>query len=85
MFEATGMGACLLNDNGNNLNDIFEVDREIVTYKSEEECMEKLDYLIQNPKEAEKIGEAGKKRTLKDHTLQKRCSELSMHIEKLFD
>ena len=47
--------------------------------------MEKLDYLIQNPKEAEKIGEAGKKRTLKDHTLQKRCSELSMHIEKLFD
>ena len=85
MFEATGMGACLLNDNGYNLNDIFEVDREIVTYKSEEECMEKLDYLIQNPKEAEKIGEAGKKRTLKDHTLQKRCSELSMHIEKLFD
>ena len=34
MFEATGVGTCLLTDTGNNLPDLFEEDREVVTYRT---------------------------------------------------
>ena len=85
MFEATGMGACILNDSGGNIQDIFEEDAEIVTYSSNEECIEKLTYLLNHPEQAREIGEAGQRRTLKDHSLQKRCEEISLTIQALFN
>tara|TARA_B100001093_G_C26857837_1_gene1028290 strand:+ start:4285 stop:5412 length:1128 start_codon:yes stop_codon:yes gene_type:complete len=85
MFEATGMGTCLLNDKGNNLSDIFEDDKEIVTYSSSDECIEKLTYLHNNPKVAKVIACAGQKRTLSEHSLQKRCEQLSHTIQSLFN
>ena len=34
MFEATGMGSCLLNDYGSNLSELFEDGKEISSKKS---------------------------------------------------
>jgi spore maturation protein CgeB len=85
MFEATGMGACILNDSGDNMQDIFEEDSEIVTYSSDEECIEKLTYLLNHPEKARETGEAGQKRTLKDHSLQERCEAISLTIQALFN
>ena len=48
MFEATGVGSCLVTDNGNNLDDLFEKDSEIVTYSSYDEAKEKISYLLSN-------------------------------------
>jgi len=83
MFEATGMGSCLLTDSGNNLSDIFEDGREVISYDSREDCLEKLNFLKENHKVAKEIGEAGKQRVLKDHSLQKRCELINEIVQEI--
>ena len=82
LFEATGMGSLLLTDQKENLSDLFEIDREIVTYNCKEEALEKYDYLINNPKEIEKIAKCGQLRTLKEHTYDLRIKELIEILKK---
>jgi len=84
MFEVTGVGSVLLTDNKKNMKDLFDTDREIVTYNNTEECVEKAKWLIQNPLKAEEIAKAGQLRTLKDHTVKKRAEQLhNLIIENL--
>ncbi len=72
LFEATGAGTCLVTDWKKNMSDLFELDKEVVTYKSVDECLEKVKWLLANPNEAKKIAKAGQDRTLKDHTIKNR-------------
>jgi len=81
MFETTGVGGCLLTDTGNNLTKLFEADTEVVTYKSVDECVEKVSYLRDNVKVRDDIARAGQKRTLEQHTTYHRCLE----IQELLD
>ncbi|MBI4931503.1 MAG: glycosyltransferase family 1 protein [Bacteroidetes bacterium] len=74
LFEATGTGTCLVTDWRENLTDLFDVEKEIVTYKSAEECMDKVKWLLNNPDEREKIAKAGQERTLKYHTVENRAA-----------
>lgn len=67
LFEVTGVGSCLLTDWKSNLPEYFDVDREIVAFRSVEECIEKLKYLVANPGVAGQIAERGQRRTLRDH------------------
>jgi len=76
LFEATGMGCCLITDFKQNMNELFEVDKEVIVYKTVDECIEKIKWLMTNKKECEAIAGAGQKRTLADHTVQRRCTEL---------
>lgn len=69
LFEATGAGTCLVTDWQEDLNEYFEVDREVVTFRSIEECVEKIRYLLDHDKEREEIARRGQERTLKDHRL----------------
>lgn len=83
LFESTGVGSCLLTDWKPNLKDLFEVDTEVVTYKSIDECVEKAKWLINHPLECKQIALAGQQRTLKDHTLEQRVYILSEAIQQL--
>ncbi|PKK99893.1 MAG: hypothetical protein CVV56_09010 [Tenericutes bacterium HGW-Tenericutes-1] len=76
LFEATGMGACLVTDWKENLHTLFEPEKEVVTYRCADELVEKVTYLLENDKECQKIARAGQKRTLKEHTYQNRMKEL---------
>ena len=80
MFQTTGMGSCLVNDFGNNLSDLFEPDFEIVIYKSTEEAIEKIKFLLENDNYRKQIAESGQLRTLKDHTAFKRCEQINEWI-----
>ena len=51
---------------------IFEENREIITYESKEEALDKYNYLINHPDELDKIAKAGQLRTLKEHTYENR-------------
>tara|TARA_Y100001954_G_scaffold234127_1_gene288929 strand:+ start:4729 stop:5889 length:1161 start_codon:yes stop_codon:yes gene_type:complete len=82
LFEATGVGACLLTDWKENIQDFFEPDYEIVTFKSVDECLDKAKYLLENETERDKIAAAGQKKTLENFTLQKRCDDLDLIIRK---
>jgi hypothetical protein len=81
MYEATGVGTCLLTDTGPNIGDLFEADREVVTYKSYPELLEKVRYLRDHPAEARQVAEAGRRRTLRDHTVGKRVEHIDQLIQ----
>lgn len=80
MFEATGVGTCLLTDAKPNLGDLFEDGKEVVSWRTPEECAEKARWLLDHPEEAEAIGKAARARALKSHTIPMRAAEL----EQLF-
>lgn len=77
LYEATGMGACLITDWKSNLSDLFEIDQEIVAYSSAGECTEKVNYLLENDNVRKDIARTGQKRTLKDHTYENRLERLN--------
>jgi len=76
LFESTGVGACLLTDWKQNLTGYFDLDREIVTYKSADECIEKAQWLLAHQDEATRIGEAARRKCTSFHTFENRVSLL---------
>jgi spore maturation protein CgeB len=76
LYEATGVGAMLITEKKDNLNELFEIGREVVAYSSKEEAAELVQYYLQHPAEAEQIAKAGQVRTLRDHTYEQRMKEL---------
>jgi spore maturation protein CgeB len=83
LYEATGVGACLLTDWKANLPEIFEPDLEVVTYRNAEEAAEKVDYLLGHESVRREIAEAGQRRTLRDHTFDARARQLEEMIWNL--
>lgn len=76
-FEATGVGSCLLTDHREGLRYFFDVDNDIVTFETPEECVEKVRYLLENPLEAERIAKNGRLATLSRHTVAARCKKIA--------
>ena len=82
MFEVSGVGSLLVTDHKKQIESLFEPDREILTYRSKEECTEKLRWAVEHPEEARQIALAGQQRTLRDHTVEKRVGQLYDIIRK---
>ena len=82
MYEVTGIGSLLLSENGRNIKELFEPDKEIITYSSEEELLEKVKYYLDNEEKRKEIALAGQKRTLKEHTFEKRAVQLAEIFKK---
>jgi hypothetical protein len=76
LFEATGVGACLITDWKENLSELFEPDKEVLTYRSAEECVEKVNYILEHEDERRSIAEAGQRRTLREHTFDNRAARI---------
>ena len=76
LFEATGTGSCLLTDYKSNLEELFEVGKEIVVYNDPDDCAEKIKWLLENDSERMKIALAGQKRTLLSHTVDSRTKSI---------
>lgn len=76
LYEAPGMGTCLITDWKPNLPDIFEQDKEVVTFQSVKELNDKVDYLLNNEDERAKIAINGQRRVLKEHTYYHRMKQL---------
>lgn len=82
LYEATGIGTLLITDQKDNLHEIFIPGREVVTYSTQEEAADLLNYYMKHPHEAEKIARAGQERTLREHTYSSRMSELSNILKR---
>lgn len=81
LYEATGVGSCLLTDSKSNLQDLFQPDAEIVVYNNWEECVEKVNYLLAHDDVRRSIAEAGQRRTLRDHSFDNRAARLDQIIK----
>lgn len=84
LYEATGMGAMLLTDRKDNLNDLFNVGKEVVAYESIDEACEMVRHYVAHPKEAAAIAQAGQSRTLREHTYGQRMAELVPILKRHF-
>jgi spore maturation protein CgeB len=82
LFEATGVGTCLLTDWKQNIADIFVPGDEVVTYRSTAEAAEKARYLLAHPADAARIAAAGQQRTLRDHTTRQRAAEFDAIVRR---
>jgi spore maturation protein CgeB len=82
LYEATGVGTLLITDWKENLHEMFEPGKEVVVYKSPEECLELIQYYLGHNKERETIAQAGQERTLKEHTYYQRMQELVAIVRK---
>lgn len=82
LYEATGAGTLLITDYKDNLNELFEIGKEVVAYRSPEECAELVNYYLAHPNEAEAIARAGQERTLREHTYALRMAQTATILER---
>jgi SAM-dependent methyltransferase/glycosyltransferase involved in cell wall biosynthesis len=82
LFEATGCGALLITDYKDNLPELFEIGKEIVVYRSAEECAALIEYYLSRPDEARKIANAGQARTLRDYSYRVNAEETSAILKR---
>lgn len=74
VFETTGRGGFLLMPYIKGIEDLFEIGKEIATFKfgNFNDLKSKINYYLEHDEEREKIRLAGFERTKKDHTYQQR-------------
>jgi len=82
LFEATGVGTLLLTDWKDDLNEMFKVGKEVIAYRTPQECAELIAFYLEHENERRAIARAGQERTLRDHTYQQRMKELVDIVRK---
>ena len=82
-FEITGLASCMLIEKFENLSDLYEDGKDVVSYTSFEDLKDKLYFLKQNPKFVEKIAQSGFKKTLNHHTDKSRADIYINIINKI--
>ena len=76
LFDATGLKTLLITDFTNDLNQLFDLDKEVLAYRNANECVEILKYYLEHDDKREAIARAGQQRTLREHTYYHRMQEL---------
>lgn len=82
LFETTGVGTLLVTDWKENLSEMFEVGKEVVAYRTPQECAEVLAYYLEHDGERRAVALAGQERTLREHTYPRRMQELVNIVRK---
>jgi hypothetical protein len=62
----------------------YDIEKEVVAWNSLDELVAKIRYYLDHPQEAERVREAGHRRALRDHTWEKRYTQLfrAIHLGK---
>ncbi len=84
LFQAVGAGAMALNEYCPELEDLFAIDKEIVTFQFGDagEFEEKLSWYVSHPRERAAIARAGYARGRRDHTYSARLRQMFDEIRK---
>jgi spore maturation protein CgeB len=75
-FEAPMSGAFYMTEYQEEIEEFFEIGKEIVCFTDPDDLVEKCRYYLAHPDEREAIRLAGLERARRDHTWQKRFSDL---------
>lgn len=76
IFEITGSGGFLLTEWAKDIENYYKIDKEISVFKDTSEIIKKIEYYLNNEKKRKQIAYAGYKRTITQHTYEKRFNEL---------
>ncbi len=80
-FEIPMCGGFYLTEYNEELAEFFEPDEEIVFFKDQEECIDKIKYYLKNNTERERIRMAGYIRAQHEHTWQRRLGNFFNSIK----
>ena len=83
LFEITGLRSCMISEKFQNMEHLFEDGKEYVSYNSIEELEEKINFLRNNPREAQIIAKNGFEKTMNYHTDKTRSEEYIDTLKKL--
>lgn len=75
-FEVPMSGGLYLTQDSSELDLVFEVGKEILTYETEEDCARTIFSILADPGRAAAIRQAGHIRCLRDHTYEARWSKV---------
>lgn len=79
-FDAPMSGSCYLTQYNADLERLYAVGREIATYRSPAECVERVRHLLAQDAEREAMAAVGRARALRDHTWDTRLQVLFKHL-----
>ena len=80
VFEALATGSLLITNEVAKLNELFVDGKELVTYRSIPEALNKIAYYLEHQDEATKIAEAGYELVRSKHTYRNRVLELKNRL-----
>lgn len=84
VFETTGVGRLLLSEYTDEVGkDLFLDGREVVCFHDLAELKRKADYYLSHDEEREQIANAGRERTLREHTVEKRLRQVVEVAEEI--
>jgi len=75
-FEVPMSGGLYLTQANPELALVFDVGHEIVTYTDEADCVRQICNLLANPERAASVRRAGRARCLRDHTYERRWTQI---------
>jgi spore maturation protein CgeB len=75
-FEIPGCGGFLLSNYVEGIENYYDIGKEIICFKDEKELKERIQYYLKHDDQREAIALAGYKRTLREHTYEKRFINL---------
>jgi spore maturation protein CgeB len=84
LFEGTGSGCLMITDHKKELEKLFIIDEEVITYKNSDELFKKIEIYLQNLTELKKIAKKGQEKTMSNHNYSNRINELDYFIKKLY-
>ena len=76
-LEFPGHGCCYLTEHNADVAAALEVGREVLTYRTLDEAGERLRELARQPERAARLGAAGRRRVLAEHTWAARLPQLA--------
>jgi spore maturation protein CgeB len=80
LYELPANGVMQICDCDEGLGDIYEVGKEVVTYKTINEAIEKIEYYLKNDSERIKIAEAGYKKVKEKYLLEHSFREIKKEV-----
>ena len=80
VFEISGCREFLLTEYTDKLENYYVDGKEIAIFKNERELIQKIEYYLNEEKERTSIADAGYKRTMKEHTYEKRFRDIFNQI-----
>jgi spore maturation protein CgeB len=83
MFEVPAGAGMLMTEYHEGIEEFYEIDKEIITFRSQDEFCKKIKFLADRPKVVKSIAKNGHKRFLKQHDSIMRLEEVINKIKEL--
>ena len=84
VFDVPACGGFLLTDYREDLEQCFEVGKEIIFYEDQEDLKEKVSYYLSHPQDRKRLATAGMDRVRREHDFSNRLHFIFSKVHELF-